>query len=220
MTCFRGPIACVVLLSALPLAAASRRDGLARMGAQDQEVVWEMASLWPMKWVKTVPYLGTSGRSADSIYLYAHPQNLPPCCDVPIVLDETADLVWNVSQTTDMPQSIVLVTSTGGPFGDTTKFDPERGFGGTWKFANATAIALAQSSDADADGGGDGAGGASAGLLEVMRTRQSTVLALVLGPLVVLLLMGWSGAQERRTTGSDVQSLDQVSQVCPMSSAP
>ena len=91
---------------------------------RDQEVVWEMASLWPMKWVKTVPYLGTSGRSADSIYLYAHPQNLPPCCDVPIVLDETADLVWNVSQTTDMPQSIVLVTSTGGPFGFTSGDGP------------------------------------------------------------------------------------------------
>ena len=101
------------------------------------------------RWVKTVPYLGTSGRSADSMYLYAHPPNLPPCCDVPVVLSETEGLVWNVSQTTDMPQSIILVTADAAPFGEATKFDPERGFGGTWKFANATALALAASSDAD-----------------------------------------------------------------------
>ena len=56
----------------------ARRPDVAYMGAPAaQDTVWELASLWPLRWHRTVPYLGTSGKSNTSIYLYAKPPNQP-----------------------------------------------------------------------------------------------------------------------------------------------
>ena len=160
LTSRRTPAALLLCASLLLLEsqpAAARRSGPIAPGlSEGPKIAWQVGAMhaWlpptPV-WIPTIAYLGSSGRSASSIYLYAQPMNLPPLGTL-LYLSETGDeVLWNVTedaasrvaagQDAGNKMSVVLTTPSGKPWG--VVWDPEKGVGGSWKRSDALATATA-----------------------------------------------------------------------------
>ena len=138
--------------------------------------MWELAEMhsWlpPMAvWVPTIPYLGTSGRAADSLYLYCETAHLP-ALGAALTLSETgAALLWNVTETAASrvaagqpagnENSVVLSTASGAPHG----WHPDKAHGGAWTKAGALEAARAELAAAVQGGLRAGGGGTAAAWL-------------------------------------------------------